>query len=164
MNDVEVTYLLRGHSKNGYIYKIGKTKDLIHRFNTHQTSNPTIELMGISYVEELVFHNKYSDYRMSVTKLNGKGSNREWFEFPEHMVESVISEFDCVDYELLQLDDACRSIVYDFDLLSAIDLVKTINNRYINSLEKYRRLTNEFMYFKEIKNMINETIRIKTIY
>jgi hypothetical protein len=74
--------------KTGWHYKIGKSKDVRKRVASLQTASPylielvcAVETSDMDFLERWL-HGFYKEYR----------TNGEWFELPEHVVDSVVDD------------------------------------------------------------------------
>ena len=80
-NETIYSYLIEDKKNN--LYKIGRSKNPINRFNSIKTSNPFVELIGVSFIDEKYLHSVYFKYRII----------GEWFNFSNEIKDEVFKLF-----------------------------------------------------------------------
>lgn len=131
------TYLMTC-TKTG-VFKIGKSKNPVNRLKQIKTSNPFIELYGITEIPEKKFHKKYKEYNIG----------GEWFEINDVKLKKDLFE----NFKPINLDEIrFNGCDYSLIIKKCNDLKKRMNRNEINSFsnELYKNLTK-----KEFKQLLN---------
>jgi hypothetical protein len=149
---MELTYLIE--CKRTGVIKIGKSTNPVNRLKQIKTSNPFVELFGVSNNNEKEFHNYYKDFNIG----------GEWFEIKDSSIRNeLFKKFEPFNESMIKENGEYTDIIkrsnelwegeFDFDKIKAFDdevRNKLGEKKYLTlyrNCEEFSRVVTQLVYF-----------------